>query len=231
MLDFFVLAQQCAPAVEPHTIAAVVKHESGFKPNAIGINRAGRLQWQPRNQEEAVVTAEWLIKNGYNIDMGLGQINSANLRYLGLSVKQVFDPCTNLRAAARILTENYTLASRKHADPQKRLQVALSYYNTGSPTRGFSNGYVSKVMAHMPALAKKSGTAAVIPIPLTSAKKQKPPSIGAAKAMPAPTKTAPSQQATAIAEDRPVQLEREQAPSINVYNRQTQLDVYSRNGV
>lgn len=235
MLEFFALAQQCAPTVAPQTIAAVVKHESGFKPNAIGINRAGRLQWQPRNQEEAVVTAEWLIKNGYNIDMGLGQINSANLRYLGLTVKEVFDPCTNLRAAARILTENYTLASRSHADPQKRLHVALSYYNTGSPTRGFANGYVSKVMAHVPAMAKQAGAAATVtpaiaPIPLARAGMLRPKAARIANAS-RPAAAAPEQANTAMPGIAPVQVEREQPPSVNVYSRQAAYDVYSRSGV
>ena len=235
MLDFFLLAQQCAPTVAPQTIAAVVKHESGFRPNAIGINRAGRLQRQPRNQEEAVVTAEWLIKNGYNIDMGLGQINSANLRRLGLTVKDVFDPCTNLRAAAQILSENYNLASRSYADPQKRLHVALSYYNTGSPTRGFSNGYVSKVMAHVPAMAKQAGTVvtaapAVTPIPLARAGMLRPKATRIARVKP-PAQAVPAQPNAATAEAGVVQLEREQPPSINVYNRQAQLDVYSRSGV
>lgn len=187
MLEFIALAQQCAPAIEPRTMAAIVKHESGFKPNAIGINRGGRLQWQPRDKTEAVVTATWLIEQGYNIDMGLGQINSANLRRLGLTVNDVFDPCTNLRAAARILGDNLSLASKSQTDPQKRLHVALSYYNTGSPTRGFNNGYVRKVMANMAPGQPAAGVGtlpAVTPIPLARSGAKGKPMPQAKRAMP-----------------------------------------------
>ena len=92
-MDFLALAQECAPAVHPQTLAAIVKIESGFKPFAIGINKGtATLKRQPESKEEAVKTAKELIAGGHNIDMGLGQINSANLRRLGLTVKDVFDP-------------------------------------------------------------------------------------------------------------------------------------------
>ncbi|EPT7341098.1 hypothetical protein ACVR8P_005750 [Pseudomonas aeruginosa] len=43
MLDFMVLAQQCAPTVAPQTMAAVVQVESSFNPYAIGVV-GGRLR-------------------------------------------------------------------------------------------------------------------------------------------------------------------------------------------
>ncbi|MGP5829257.1 transglycosylase SLT domain-containing protein [Pseudomonas aeruginosa] len=49
MLDFMVLAQQCAPTVAPQTMAAVVQVESSFNPYAIGVV-GGRLQRQPKSQ-------------------------------------------------------------------------------------------------------------------------------------------------------------------------------------
>tara|TARA_R110000772_G_scaffold262888_1_gene382225 strand:+ start:2322 stop:2777 length:456 start_codon:yes stop_codon:yes gene_type:complete len=76
--------------------------------------------------------------------MGLAQINSANLSWLKLTVKQVFDPCANLRAGAFILTDNYHRAVR--SGEERPLHAALSAYNTGSFTRGLRNGYVEKVM-------------------------------------------------------------------------------------
>lgn len=51
MLDFMVLAQQCAPTVAPQTMAAVVQVESSFNPYAIGVV-GGRLQRQPKSQAE-----------------------------------------------------------------------------------------------------------------------------------------------------------------------------------
>lgn len=158
-MDFNTLAAECAPWVAPSTLAAIVRTESGFKPLAIGVNGGARLARQPSGIEEAVATAKWLIANGYNIDLGLGQINSANLSKTGLSVEAAFDPCRNLAAAAAILQWNYKSASRQAPSEQSALQAALSAYNTGSFSRGFSNGYVQKVIGN-------AQGGAVSPIPL-----------------------------------------------------------------
>ena len=148
MFDFFALAQECAPHVHPKTLAAIVRTESSFRPFAIGVNYGGpQLRKQPTNKAEAVSAARDLIGKGYNIDMGLGQINSANLAWLNLTLEQVFEPCTNLAAAARVLTGNFQRASKATDDPQRALGKALSAYNTGNFSRGFSNGYVGKVVA------------------------------------------------------------------------------------
>lgn len=126
---------------------------------AIGINGGARLERQPASVSEAVATANWLIANGYNIDMGLGQVNSANLGKTGLSVEAAFDPCRNLAASAKILLWNYQSASRKTSDEQAALHAALSAYNTGSFSRGFKNGYVRKVIGN-------ANIGNVAPIPL-----------------------------------------------------------------
>ncbi|RRD64400.1 hypothetical protein EII19_13195 [Comamonadaceae bacterium OH2310_COT-174] len=144
-MDFLALAVECAPSVHQQTIAAIVQTESAGDPWAIGVNRASPARKKPKTKTEAVEEAKRLIKAGYNIDMGLGQINSANLDWLGLTVEQVFDPCTNLRAAAKILTMNFLRAGASHTDQQSRLKAALSAYNTGNFERGLTNGYVAKV--------------------------------------------------------------------------------------
>lgn len=142
---FETLAQQCAPSVHPSTLAAVVHTESGFRPYAININGARKLPRQPANSDEAIATAEYLLANGYNFDSGLGQINSANVRKFGMKWADVFEPCANLSAAARVLTECFVRASDGQLDQQTALRNALSCYNTGSFTRGHTNGYVGRV--------------------------------------------------------------------------------------
>jgi type IV secretion system protein VirB1 len=145
-------------------MAAIVRTESGFKPLAIRVNGGARLERQPANINEAVSTAKWLIQNGYNIDMGLGQVNSTNLAKTGLSVEAAFDPCKNLAAAAMILQGNYQSAIRQTPHEQSALHAALSAYNTGSFSKGFSNGYVQKVV-------NNAGVGVVAPIPLAKAAK------------------------------------------------------------
>lgn len=145
-MDLISLIQECAPFVAHETMIAIIKTESALKPLAIGINGGAKLSRQPKTKEEAIITANWLITNGYNIDMGLGQINSSNLSKTNLSVADAFEPCKNITAAATILSNNYLVASRRTSEKQAALYAALSAYNTGSFSKGFSNGYVQKVI-------------------------------------------------------------------------------------
>ena len=141
------LAAQCAPAIAPQTLLSVVHVESRFNPLAIGVNGAPRISVAPVSVDEAVARAATLIAAGRSVDLGLAQINSKNLSWLGLSLREVFEPCTNLRAAARILQDGYVRSDALRVGEQAALKTALSYYNTGHPVRGISNGYVGKVTA------------------------------------------------------------------------------------
>lgn len=139
------LLPACAPTVAPETMVAVIRVESEGDPFRIGINSGGSIQRQPTNAADAIATARGLLRRGANFDAGLMQINSANFAWLGLTPETVFDPCTNLRAGARVLADNYRRArDARHANP---LQAAISEYNTGSRSRGLSNGYVGRVYA------------------------------------------------------------------------------------
>jgi len=141
--QFETLARECAADVHPDTLAAIIKTESSFNPFAININGDQQLPRQPADVDEAIATAAYLSENAYNFDAGLGQINSANVATFNMSWADVFEPCANLAAAARVLTECFARTS--DADPQVSLRQALSCYNTGSLTRGHQNGYVARV--------------------------------------------------------------------------------------
>ncbi len=148
--DFRELASRCAPNVHATTISAIVMQESGARPYAIGINGGtAKLARQPRTLSEAIATANWLRNGGHNFDAGLGQINVKNMEWLGLEVADLFDPCKNLRAAAVVIGDCYERASRRFGQGQPALRAALSCYNTGNFSRGFSNGYVGKVGARV----------------------------------------------------------------------------------
>ncbi len=140
------LASQCAPNVAPQTVLAIVHTESRGRPFAVNVNGAAQPS-TPTSAASAVATAQRYISAGYSVDLGLGQINSRNMRWLGLTWNTVFDPCTNIAALGAVLTSNYNSA-RSGRDPQTALRVALSMYNTGSQTRGFRNGYVDRVVGN-----------------------------------------------------------------------------------
>ncbi|PZR09430.1 MAG: conjugal transfer protein [Azospirillum brasilense] len=164
------LAARCAPSVAFETLAAVMRTESGFRPFALGVNGPGGGAIFPETREAAVALAtDLIVRQGRSVDLGLMQVNSGNLRALGLTVAEVLNPCTNLAAGARILREGYAAASRGEADPQRALRVAFSRYNTGHPERGFDNGYVQRVQGAaevvVPAIRLRGETAVAPPRP------------------------------------------------------------------
>ncbi|MFX1671610.1 lytic transglycosylase domain-containing protein [Paraburkholderia sp. A2WS-5] len=144
---FLTLAQQCAPAVAPATMAAVVRVESAFNPWAIGVVH-GRLARQPRNFGEAHATVRALEAAGWNYSAGLAQVNRSNWARLNLTPDTVFDPCSNLAAGAAILKECFTRAQRTRARRQDALRAALSCYASGDFSAGYRTGYVQRVVAN-----------------------------------------------------------------------------------
>lgn len=146
-MDFSTLAHKCAPAVHVTTLAAVVRHESGFDPLAIGINSNPPRTLRPKTRQDATAQARQLIARGVDFDAGYGQINVRNWQRLGLTPETIFDPCTNLNAAQRLLVDCYQHAVKIHPPGQTALYATFSCYNTGSLSKGFKNGYVAHVLA------------------------------------------------------------------------------------
>lgn len=160
------LAGACAPTVAPETLISIVHTESRFNSLAIGVNSPGVRQPKLASKAQAIAAARGLIGRGYNIDLGLGQINSANLGWLGLSVEAAFEPCSNLAAAARVLAANYQAVARLAPSRDHAIATALSLYNTGDRRRGFRNGYVARVYASASAVIPLiRGTAPVTTAP------------------------------------------------------------------
>ncbi len=141
----------CASEVAPETLQAIIRVESGGNPLALNVNRLRGRPAPAATIPQAAATARSYIALGYSVDLGLMQVNSRNLARLGLTVEQVLDPCTNIRAGAAILTPSYKAAARIHGEGQTALLAALSAYNTGTFTRGFSNGYVRRYFKSGPA--------------------------------------------------------------------------------
>lgn len=153
MLDFLVMAQQCAPTVAPQTMAAIVQVESSRNPFAIGVV-GGKLQRQPKTQAEAVATAKALEADGWNFSVGVAQVNRHNLPKFSLTYEDAFDACANVRVGSKILEECFSRAlPRSEGDQQRALQAAFSCYYSGNFKRGFQPdragepSYVQKVLA------------------------------------------------------------------------------------
>lgn len=138
------MAASCAPLVAPGTLASIAGTESGFNTLAIHDNTTGR-DITAVSRLAAIATARGLISAGHSVDLGLMQINSANLSRLGLTVRTAFDACASLGAAGRLLVMDYRPGGPHH--DQSALQADFSRYNTGNSVQGFENGYVQRVVA------------------------------------------------------------------------------------
>ena len=139
------LAHQCAPDVAPETIVGIAKTESGLDVLSVHDNTSGARYAPPTPDAAIALATSLIVAQHHNVDLGLMQVNSANLARVGLSIPDAFDACHSMRAGAQILS-----AAFHHA-----LRAALSAYNTGDPQRGIANGYVASVEA---------ATAAVLPV-------------------------------------------------------------------
>ena len=161
LTSFRTLAQSCAANVPVSTLEAIARTESALYPYALSINRphqfARRQGWnrgtitlerQPASLEEAIAWTKWLFAQGITVSIGLLQVNSEHAALLHLTAEQLFDPCTNLRSGAVLLSTKYAETARIHGEGFAALDSALSYYNTGSPTAGLTNGYVHQVKTH-----------------------------------------------------------------------------------
>ncbi|HKT66840.1 MAG TPA: lytic transglycosylase domain-containing protein, partial [Burkholderia sp.] len=159
---FAQLARACAPNVDPDTLAALVRTESGFNPYAIGVV-GGHLTRQPASLDEARATASELAARGFSYSVGLAQVNERNFAKYGLDDTTMFEPCRNLQAGGAILTECFARSANTGRPAQAALRAALSCYYSGNFTTGFASGYVSRVVASAQRNAREGG---VEPIPV-----------------------------------------------------------------
>ena len=161
MLDAALLA--CALQVHPVTIDKIVQVKFAGNPIALHVNNLRGAQPHPMSAADAATIARTYVAAGYNVDLGLGQLNSRNLPALGYTIEDALEPCLNISAGARILRAFYLKAAEQMGEGQAALKAALSAYNTGSFRRGFLNGYVAKYYSQAPAQAQLSVSSAVTP--------------------------------------------------------------------
>lgn len=145
MIEFALLVACLEHDLDHDLIRAIAKQESAGSPNAFYINQWDLEQFRNLSLDEAVMVAEKMVSEGYTVDVGLMGINSRNIERFGMSIREAFDPCTNINLGEQILFENLQTAASKGFADNDATKVALSLYNTGSTTRGFKNGYVNKV--------------------------------------------------------------------------------------
>ena len=152
--------QHCAPRVHPITLSAVVMQESGGNPLLIHNNTSGQT-YRPKSPGAAAALARQLIRQGHSVDLGLAQINSSNLSWLGLDVQTVFDPCRNLAAAQTVLLDGWQRSGGN-------LRKTLALYNTGKPDSKAGEMYAARVYSRagwvIPAISQATAYTSTPPL-------------------------------------------------------------------
>ena len=158
LADLPALIQQCAPNVGAITMQAIVKTESAGHVFALADAGPAKLPWSKRKEmvrsfypssaEEAEGIVNELVGKGHIVAIGLTQVNVKNLPALGYTVRQILEPCTNIKAGAKILTDFYKSALKKFGvgNEQSALLAAISAYWSGDFERGITGGYVQQVI-------------------------------------------------------------------------------------
>lgn len=122
---------KCSAFASPVTMEKIAYVESGGKPYIIHDNTANK-SYIFKSRRSAVNEARYLIKSGHNIDMGLAQINSANIYNFNIPITRVFNPCYNIYVGSYILYSDYNKAVLKFGNTRTALFRTLEAYNSGS---------------------------------------------------------------------------------------------------
>lgn len=145
-IAFAHLAAQCGPSVHVDTLASVAQAESQLNTLAIHDNTTGRTYHPTTSVEACKIATDLVSVKRHSADLGIMQVNSANLGTQGLSLVDAFDACQSITAGARVIVAGYQ-PPVSGTDVQPALLRAVSRYNTGKPDRGFTNGYVQRVQS------------------------------------------------------------------------------------
>jgi len=145
MLDAAIFVMCLTQGMDVGLAMSIAEQESSGKPYAFNVNRWEGETIPMISMESSIDLSKRFVDKGYSVDVGLMGINSKNIDRLGQSIETTFDPCTNIAMGETIYTEFLEKAKVSGFVGHEAIRVALSQYNTGSMTRGFTNGYVDKV--------------------------------------------------------------------------------------
>lgn len=105
---FIALAERCAAGTDPKSLSAIVRQASGYEPLALQFDGApgGTVKLQASDRSEAIQLASELVVAGHRVRVGLAGLDTRDIERLGLSLADAFEPCSHVKAAARLLAED-----------------------------------------------------------------------------------------------------------------------------
>src|SRR3954468_12290273 len=104
---FIALAERCAPSAEPRLLAGLVQRASGYEPLAFQFDNGprGPMKLLGSSKAEAIQLATELVIAGHRVRVGLAGIDTKDLDKLRGAVAKGLNPCSNMRAAGRRMSE------------------------------------------------------------------------------------------------------------------------------
>lgn len=123
------IVQRCAPRVAPRTALAIISVESSGVWYAVNDN--DRTTPTFSSPGKAIRYAERRVAEGGSIDLGLAQLNSSHLREFGVTVREAFEPCTNVALGMTVLQEAWASAQARFGRTREALYRAFEAYNGG----------------------------------------------------------------------------------------------------
>src|SRR5689334_18483713 len=120
------LAAAQAPSIAPETLVAFAQAELGRDPLAVHDNATSKSH-APATVAEAIALATTLLRQGHSVDLGLLQINDANLSRTGLTVAMTFEPGRNIGAGTQIMVAAYRQCQAGRSEPDTLRCMASIY--------------------------------------------------------------------------------------------------------
>lgn len=107
MLEGLALAamiERCAPNQPVPALTAIVRRASRGEPFVIGLTQNGKpITVIAPSKEDAIAFVASARVAGQHVRVGLAGVDTRHFEELGLSIADAFEPCANLRGAARLL--------------------------------------------------------------------------------------------------------------------------------
>lgn len=132
-IAFSELLNRCAPGTPGRELTAIVRQASGFEPHVIGTGGRKPVSIQAGSKAEAITLATELMIGGQRIRIGLAQLDSVELKRLGVSLSDAFEACANLKAAARLIKENPNALAPGRLSVERRQKQAPADPGEGTP--------------------------------------------------------------------------------------------------
>jgi hypothetical protein len=139
-LQFEELARRCAPTAPIMTLRSAVAAQSNFDPLSITIHDSqARPERQPKSTKEAIHWVRWLVSHGHAVSIGLMQLHIEHVAGLQMSLESAFDPCQNLAAGWKILSDKYRMTTAILGPGEAAVEAALASYNRGTLIGGITD--------------------------------------------------------------------------------------------